>query len=47
MDYEIFKDSEGTEHITIKNADGGFTTMHKSYWDKLQEQQAKQSGTLS
>ena len=45
MNYTIIEDSFGTEHVVIENADGGFTTMQKSFWDEL-EAQREQNGTL-
>lgn len=34
-------DGTKTEHVIINNGDGSFTSMPKSTWDELQEQQAQ------
>ena len=45
MDYELFIDPEGIEHIIIDRGNGEFTSMPKAYWDELEA--AKENGTIS
>ena len=45
MNYEIFTDLEGIEHIIIDRGNGEYTSMTKEHWDKL-EAEREQSGTL-
>lgn len=45
MNYEIFTDLEGIEHIVIDRGNGEYTSMTKEHWDKL-EAEREQNGTL-
>ena len=45
MNYELFTDKDGNEHIIIDRGNGEFTSMPKKVWDELEA--AKENGTIS
>jgi len=45
MNYELFTDKDGNEHIIIDRGNGEFTSMPKAVWDELEA--AKENGTIS
>jgi hypothetical protein len=45
MDYELFTDKDGNEHVIINHGNDQFTSMPKAVWDELEA--AKENGTIS
>jgi hypothetical protein len=45
MEFIVFTDSYGIEHIQIDKGDEGFVSMPKAIWDELQVQK-ELGGTL-
>lgn len=43
MNYEIFSDANGIEHVIIDRGNGEFTSMLKSTWDELEAAKEAQS----
>jgi hypothetical protein len=45
MEYRLFTDVDGVEHIIIDREDGSQLSMTKEHWDELEA--AKENGTIS